>query len=170
MFDRLADFRLFALIVERGSLTSASRELGLSPGAVSLRLSQLEKSAEVQLLRRSTRRLQLTESGDHFYQTAKRVLAEIGDLQEHLSGDRAAVKGPIRISAPLDLGRTYVAPILDEYIKDNPGISISLVLSDTILDLSEAGVDLAIRYGRLPDSALKIRRLSSNRRLPVASP
>lgn len=170
MIDRLADFRLFALIVERGSLTAAARELGLSPGAVSLRLSQLEKAAEVQLLRRSTRRLQLTESGEHFYQTAKRVLAEIGDLQEHLSGDRAAVRGPIRISAPIDLGRTYVAPVLDAYIKNNPGISISLVLSDTVVDLSEAGIDLAIRYGRLPDSALKIRRLSSNRRLPVASP
>src|SRR5258706_1005775 len=170
MIDRLADLRLFVLIVERGSLTAASRELGLSQGAVSLRLAQLEKGAEVQLLRRSTRRLQLTESGDHFYQAAKRVLAEIGDLQEQLSGDRAAVKGPIRISAPLDLGRTYVAPVIDEYIRDNPGISISLVLSDTIVDLSEAGIDLAIRYGRLPDSALQIRRLSCNRRLPVASP
>jgi DNA-binding transcriptional LysR family regulator len=170
MIDRLADLRLFVLIVERGSLTAASRELGLSQGAVSQRLSQLEKSAKAQLLRRSTRRLQLTEAGDQLYRTAKRVLAEIDDLHSNLSGDQGALKGAIRISAPLDLGRTYVAPVVDAYVRDNPGISISLVLSDSVLDLTEAGVDLAIRYGRLPDSALQLRRISSNRRLPVASP
>src|SRR5258708_163194 len=170
MIDRLADLRLFALIVERGSLTAASRELGLSQGAVSQRLSQLEKSAEAQLLRRSTRRLQLTEAGDQLYRTAKRVLAEIDDLHSNLSGDQGALKGAIRISAPLDLGRTYVAPVVDAYVRDHPGISISLVLSDSVVDLNEAGIDLAIRYGRLPDSSLQLRRSASNRRLPVASP
>jgi LysR family transcriptional regulator, transcriptional activator for dmlA len=91
-------------------------------------------------------------------------------LQGQLSGDGSALKGPIRISAPLDLGRTYVAPAVDAYIRDNPELSISLVLSDTVLDLTEAGIDLAIRYGRLPDSTLQRRWISSNRRLPVASP
>ena len=102
MIDRLADLRLFALIVERGSLTAASRELGLSQGAVSQRLSQLEKSAETQLLRRSTRRLQLTETGDQLYRTAKRAWRD-DDLQSNLPATRARLKGAIRISAPLDL-------------------------------------------------------------------
>lgn len=170
MIDRLADLQLFALIVERGSLTAAARELGLSQGAVSLRLSALEKSTAAQLLRRSTRRLQLTEAGDQFYRTAKRVLAEMDDLKGLLSGDKGALEGQVRISAPIDLGRRYVASAMDAYMRDNPGLSVSLVFSDTMLDLNEHGIDIAIRYGRLANSTLQIRRISSNRRLPVASP
>ena len=170
MIDRFADLRLFTLIVERGSLTAAARELGLTPGAVSQRLTLLEEGTAAQLLRRSTRRLQLTEAGDQFYRMAKRVCAEIEDLQEALQGEKGALAGSVRVSAPLDLGRNYVAPAIDQFIKANPGISVSLVLSDTPLDLAEQGIDLAIRYGRLPDSPLILRRISSNRRVPVASP
>lgn len=170
MIDRVADLRLFSLIVERGSLSAAARELGLSPGAVSLRLATIEKSVEAQLLRRSTRRLQLTEAGDQLYRTAKRVLAEMDDLQGLILGDRGVLKGQVRVTAPLDLGRNHVAPCLDAFVREHAGLSVSLVLSDTLLDLNEAGIDLAIRYGRLPDSALQLRRISTNRRLPVASP
>tara|TARA_R110002110_G_scaffold11952_7_gene56995 strand:+ start:576 stop:1538 length:963 start_codon:yes stop_codon:yes gene_type:complete len=170
MIDRFADLRLFALIVERGSLTAAARELGLTPGAVSQRLTLLEENTATQLLRRSTRRLQLTEAGDQFYRMAKRVCAEIEDLQETFQGEKGALAGSVRVSAPLDLGRNYVAPAIDQFIKANPGIAVSLVLSDTPLDLAEQGIDLAIRYGRLPDSALILRRISSNRRIPLASP
>jgi DNA-binding transcriptional LysR family regulator len=170
MIDRFADLRLFTLIVERGSLTAAARELGLSASAVSLRLSAIEKGLDAQLLRRSTRRLQLTEAGDQLYRTAKRVLGEMADLGDLIGGDRGALKGQVRVSAPLDLGRNYVARSLDGLVREHPGLAVSLVLSDTLLDLNEAGVDLAIRYGRLPDSALQIRRISANRRLPVASP
>jgi DNA-binding transcriptional LysR family regulator len=170
MIDRFADLQLFALIVERGSLTAAAREAGLSPGAVSQRLTLLEQNARAQLLRRSTRRLHLTQAGDHLYRTAKRILAEMDDLQDALTGDRGAIAGPIRVSAPLDLGRNRLAPAIDGFIRENPGLSVSLLLSDTPLDLSENGIDIAIRYGRLPDSAMQLRRISSNRRLPVASP
>jgi len=170
MIERIADLRLFALIVERGSLTAAAREAGLSPGAVSLRLSAIERALEAQLLRRSTRRLQLTEAGDQLYRTAMRVLAEMEDLQGLLTGDHGALKGQVRISAPLDLGRNHIAPSLDRLVAEHPGLAVSLVLSDTLLDLNEAGIDLAVRYGRMPDSALQIRRISSNRRVPVASP
>jgi DNA-binding transcriptional LysR family regulator len=170
MIDRLSDLLLFTLIVERGSLTGAANELGLSPSAVSLRLSAIEKALEVGLLRRSTRRLQLTEAGDQVYRTAKRMLGEMDDLQDQLSGERGALAGPVRVSAPLDLGRNYIAPTIDALIRVHPGLAISLVLSDTPLDLSAEGIDLAVRYGRLPDSALRLRRISSNRRVPVASP
>lgn len=170
MIDRFADLRLFTLIIERGSLTAAARELGLTPGAVSQRLTLLEESTSSQLLRRSTRRMQLTEAGDQFYRMAKRVIAEIEGLQETFQGERGALAGSVRVSAPLDLGRNYVAPAIDQFIKANPEISVSLVLSDTTLDLAEQGIDLAIRYGRLPDSSLILRRISSNRRVPVAAP
>tara|TARA_R110000868_G_scaffold37022_5_gene131006 strand:+ start:2879 stop:3826 length:948 start_codon:yes stop_codon:yes gene_type:complete len=170
MIDRLADLHLFSLIVERGSLTAAAREMGLSPGAVSLRLAALEKSMDVQLLRRTTRRLQLTERGEQLYSTAKTVLGAMNDLESAVTGDRGLLKGAIRMSAPTDLGRHRVAAAIDRFLHDHPGLSVSLVLSDTMLDMNEAGIDLAIRYGRLPDSALRIRRVSTNRRIPVAAP
>jgi len=168
MIDRLADFQLFILIVERGSLAAAAREVGLSPGAV--RLSALEKNLEVQLLRRSTRRLQVTEAGDQLYRTAKSILGEVDDLYDILRGDRGALNGEVRISAPLDLGRNHLAPALQGLLTRHPQLAISLILSDTALDLNDLGIDLAVRYGRLPDSALRIRRISTNRRVPVASP
>jgi len=170
MIERFADLQLFTLIVERGSLTAAGHALGLSPGAVSQRLSALEKSADTQLLRRSTRRLQLTDGGDQFYRTAKRILGEMDDLQDLLSGDRGALKGQVRVSAPLDLGRNCVAKAVDAFVRKHPAVSISLILSDTILDLGESGIDVAVRYGKLPDSGMQLRRLSSNRRIPVAAP
>ncbi|HTP78320.1 MAG TPA: LysR family transcriptional regulator [Rhizomicrobium sp.] len=170
MIDRLDDLKLFALIVERGSLTAAAREIGLSQGAVSVRLAALENALSTQLLRRTTRRLQLTEAGDQFYQTARRVLSEIDDLEQSLAGDRGELKGPIRVTAPWDIGRNHLAPSINDFINANPGLTISLMLSDATLDLNEYGVDLAIRYGRLPDSSLQLRRISTNRRLPVASP
>jgi LysR family transcriptional regulator, transcriptional activator for dmlA len=170
MLDRLADLRLFVLIVDRGSLTAAGQAEGLSPGAVSLRLSALERNVDAQLLRRSTRRLQLTEAGDQFYLTAKRILGDIDDLQDALSGDRGALKGAVCVSAPLDLGRNYVARVVDAFVRKHPGVTVSLLLSDSVLDLNAAGIDIAVRYGRLPDSGLHLRRLSSNRRIPVAAP
>jgi LysR family transcriptional regulator, transcriptional activator for dmlA len=170
MIERLDDLKLFVLIVERGSLTAAAREFGVSQGAVSLRLAALESALKTQLLRRTTRRMQLTEAGDHFYQTARRVLSEIDDLQQSIVGDRGTLKGPIRVTAPWDIGRNHVAPSINDFVDANPGLTISLMLSDTMLDLNESGVDLAIRYGRLPDSGLQLRRISTNRRVPVASP
>ncbi len=170
MLDRLSDLRLLVLIVERGSLTQAAREMGLSPGAVSLRLTALERAMGASLLRRTTRRLQLTEAGEQFYETALRVLAQIDDLHEQICGDHGSLKGPVRVSAPLDLGRNHLAGAIDAFLLQHPQVSVSLLLSDTPQDLTETGVDIAVRYGRLPDSALALRRIATHRRLPVASP
>lgn len=170
MLDRLSDLRLLVLIVDRGSLTLAARELGLSPGAVSLRLTALERAMGTSLLRRTTRRLQLTEAGEQFYETAQRVLAQIDDLHEQVCGEQGGLKGAVRVSAPVDLGRNHLAGVIDDFLVQNPRVSVSLVLSDTTLDLTERGVDIAVRYGRLPDSGLALRRIATHRRLPVASP
>lgn len=170
MIERLADLRLFVLIVDRGSLTAAAQALGLTPGAVSLRLSELERQANAQVLRRTTRKLQLTEAGDQLYRTAKHVLGEMDDLEDALVGDQSALKGTVRVSAPVDLGRNHIARVIDAFAKKHPAVSVSLILSDTMLDLNAQGIDIAVRYGRLPDSSLQLRRLSSNRRIPVAAP
>jgi len=171
MIERLDDFRLFVLIVERGSLSAAARALDMTPGAVSLRLAALERSVEAQLLRRTTRSVQLTEAGSRFYGTARNVLGAVDDLRQSLAGeDAGALKGAIRVTAPWDIGRNHVAPAIDHFLAEHPSVSISLMLSDSMLDLNDLGVDIAIRYGRLPDSTLQLRRVSTNRRLPVASP
>lgn len=170
MLDRLSDLRLLVLIVDRGSLTLAARAMGLSPGAVSLRLAALERAMGTSLLRRTTRRLQLTEAGEQFYETALRVIAQIDDLHEQICGDQGGLKGLVRVSAPVDLGRNHLAGAIDDFLLDNPGVSVSFLLSDTPQDLTESGVDIAVRYGRLPDSGLALRRIATHRRLPVASP
>lgn len=170
MLDRFSDLRLLVLIVDRGSLTLAARAMGLSPGAVSLRLAALERAMGTSLLRRTTRRLQLTEAGEQFYETALRVIAQIDDLHEQICGDQGGLKGLVRVSAPVDLGRNHLAGAIDDFLLDNPGVSVSFLLSDTPQDLTESGVDIAVRYGRLPDSGLALRRIATHRRLPVASP
>jgi len=170
MIDRLEDLRLFVAIVERGSLTAAAKSQALTPGAVSLRLTALEKGLETHLLRRTTRRLQLTEPGERFLETARRVLADVDDLQQEFAHEHGSLKGLVRVTAPWDMGRNYVAPALDRFMADHPDVTTSLMLSDAPLDLNEAGIDIGIRHGRLPDSPLQLRRISTNRRIPVAAP
>ncbi|MEI9989232.1 MAG: LysR substrate-binding domain-containing protein [Rhizomicrobium sp.] len=93
------------------------------------------------------------------------MLTDVDDLQQEFVHERGSLKGLVRVTAPWDMGRNYVAPALDRFMAAHPGVTTSLVLSDTTLDLNEAGIDIAVRYGRLPDSLLHLRRISTNRRL-----
>ena len=170
MIDRLSDLALFKRIVELGSLSAAGRELGVSPATVSVRLQTLEAAVGRQLIQRTTRQMLLTEAGEQVFHTVRRILAEVDDLQDAMSKGGDALSGPIHVSAPVDLGRHRIAPAIDLFQERHPGISIRLSLTDSVVDLTQGGVDIAVRYGKLPDSSLRLRRISSNRRLPVASP
>ena len=170
MIDRLSDLALFKRIVELGSLSGAGRELGVSPATVSVRLQMLEEAVGQQLIQRTTRQMLLTDAGERFFDTAKRILAEVADLQDLMARGGEALTGPIHVSAPVDLGRNRIAPAIDLFQDRHPGISVRLTLTDSVLDLTQSGVDIAVRYGKLPDSSLRLRRISTNRRLPVAAP
>lgn len=167
LFENLS---LFLLIVEKGGLSAAGREAGLSPTSVSERLGALEKHYGATLLSRTTRSISLTDEGRVLVEGARRLLADAESIKSTIKLGSEQISGLVRLSAPVDLGRNRLVPILDQFLEANPNISIDLNLTDGFLDLTGLGIDIAIRYGALPDSTLKVRKLSEGRRVVCASP
>jgi DNA-binding transcriptional LysR family regulator len=161
---------LFLRIVEKGSLAAAGRELGLSAASVSERLVTLEKYYGAALLTRTTRAISLTDEGRLLVQGARRLLAEADELEALIRLGVEKISGPIRLSAPIDLGRSAVVPVLDAFLAEHPEVTIDLNLTDGYVDLVGQGQDFAIRYGELADSTLRVKRLAENRRIVCASP
>jgi DNA-binding transcriptional LysR family regulator len=167
ILDNLA---LFLRIVEKGGLAPAGRELGLSPASVSERLVALEKYYGAALLHRTTRAISLTDEGRLLVAGARRLLAEADELEALIRLGVNKISGPIRLSAPIDLGRSTLIPILDAFLAEHLDVTIDLNLTDGYVDLVGQGQDLAIRYGELADSTLRVKRLGENRRIECASP
>ncbi|CAK15831.1 LysR family transcriptional regulator [Pseudomonas entomophila] len=167
MLDNLA---LFLAIIEKGSLSAAGRERGLSPATVSERLAALEAHYGVALLTRTTRSLNLTDEGRVLADGARRLLAEADELEGRIRHGSENIAGLIRLSAPVDLGQNVIAPILDRFLADHPQVAIDLDLTDGYIDLVGQGIDFAIRYGTLADSSLRARALGNNRRVVCAAP
>ena len=161
---------LFQKIVEKGSLSGAGRELGLSPTTVSERLTALEAHYGVVLLNRTTRAISLTEEGRTLVEGAKHVLGEIEDLETRIRHGAETLSGLIRISAPSDLGRTFVSREINRFMAQHPSISVELLLSDGNIDIVGQGFDIAVRYGAVTDSSLRVRSMGLWRRLVCAAP
>lgn len=166
----IENLRLFVRIIERGGLAVAGRELGYSPASVSERLSALERHYGCTLLQRSTRSFSLTEEGRVLLEGARRLVSDAEALNARLRSGVETVSGPVRISAPVDFGRSTLVPLLDQYLARYPDVSLDLELDDGYTDLVGRGFDLAIRYGALEDSRMKARRLGTNRRIVCAAP
>lgn len=166
----LENLALFLLIVEKGGLSAAGREIGLSPTSVSERLGALEKHYGATLLTRTTRSISLTDEGRMLMDGARRMLADAEEIESNIKLGTERISGLIRLSAPVDLGRNRIVPILDQFLEDNPNVSLDLNLTDGFLDLAGQGIDFAIRYGALSDSTLRVRKLSEGRRVVCASP
>ncbi len=166
----IENLKLFLLIVERRGLAAAGREIGLSPTTVTDRLAALEAHYGARLLTRTTRSIHLTEEGRELVAGARRILAETEETEARIRLGVEKISGTIHISAPSDLGRNQIAPLLDKFIEKNPEIKIDLTLSDGYVDLVGQGIDLALRFGELSDSTIKSRRLGANRRLVCAAP
>ncbi|WP_417820972.1 LysR family transcriptional regulator [Terasakiella sp.] len=167
LLDNLA---LFIRIVEKGGLAVAGRDLGLSPATVTERLNTLESYYGATLLKRTTRAIHITEEGRLLLDGAKRLLAEANDLECRLKQGVDQISGPIRLSAPLDLGRNRLTPIIDAFLTVYPQVSIDLILNDGYMDMVSEGIDFAIRYGNLTSSSLKVKKIASTRRLVCAAP
>lgn len=166
----LDQLRLFLLIAEKGRLAVAGRELGLSPATVSERVAALERHYGVALLTRTTRAVSLTDEGRALVEGARRLLAEADELDARLRFGRESAAGPIRLSAPKDLGRRCIVPIVDAFLDTHPLVTIDLDLTDGYVDLVGQGLDLAIRHGTLADSSLRAKPLGTNRRVVCAAP
>lgn len=162
--------RLFVQIIDNGSLSAAARELGIGLPFASRRLRQLETLLGVRLLQRTTRRQSLTEEGRLLYQHAQQLLAELAAVERRLSQRSETISGHLRITAPVALGRRRIAPLLARFQARHPSLGVQLQLTDSVLDLVESGIDLAIRYGTLHDSSYISRPLAPNHRILCASP
>jgi DNA-binding transcriptional LysR family regulator len=167
LLDNLA---LFLRIVEKGGLAAAGREIGLSPATVSERLAALERRYGATLLKRTTRAISLTDEGRLLVEGARRLLAEAEDLDSLVKHGTEQISGPIRLSAPEDLGRRRIVPVIDAFLTEHHGVTIDLNLTDGYVDLVGQGLDFAIRHGVLADSSLRSIPLGENRRIVCAAP
>lgn len=166
----LDNLNLFLRIVEKGGLAAAGRELGLAPATVTDRLAALEARYGTRLLTRTTRSISLTDEGRELMVGARRILAEVEETEARIRLGVEKISGLIRLSAPNDLGRNRIVPLLDAFMQEHREINIDLTLSDGIVDLAGQGIDLALRYGALSNSSMKSKKLHSNCRLVCASP
>ncbi len=170
MLDDIAELRTFVRIVAAGSLSAASREMGLALSVVSKRLATLERRAEVRLIARSTRSLATTEEGQQLFERAQRILAEVDEAEATLKRGRADPEGVLRVSAPHALGRTHVSPVCRDLVRAYPKISAELILTDRFVELIDERMDVVVRIGVLRDSDLVMRKLADNYRIIVAAP
>ncbi len=165
----LSGMLIFCRVVETGSFTAASRQLGISKASVSREISALEDRLGAQLLRRTTRSMSLTEVGDVFYGRCQRVAEEVEAAELSLSQLRAEPHGVIRVAAPMSFGHLEIAPRLHRFIERYPELRVEFELTDRVLDIVHERIDLAIRIGRPRGQSHVFRRLCPIRVLLAAS-
>jgi DNA-binding transcriptional LysR family regulator len=168
--DRLKQIESFAAVAGKGSLTAAAQAEGVAPAVIGRRIDALEERLGVKLLVRTTRRLTLTHEGSAFLEDCQRILADIANAEASVSAGGVKASGHLRITAPAGFGRRHVAPLVPKFLALHPDVSLSLNLSDRVVDIINEGFDSAVRVGDLPDSSLVSVRLADNRRLCVAAP
>lgn len=160
----------FAAVVEAGSFTAAARQLGVTKAVVSAQIARLEQETGATLLVRTTRRVHPTEAGRSFHARSAAILRDCEDAFEELEHATTAPKGHIRVTAPYDYGTMVVAPAAAAFSRNFPDCSVTLIVSDRVLDLLSEQIDLAVRVGWLEDSGLQTRKLGSFREMLVCGP
>jgi DNA-binding transcriptional LysR family regulator len=160
----------FVRIVESGSLTAAADALGVSGPSVVRLLASLERSLDVRLLNRTTRRIALTDEGRDYFERCKRILAEVEEAEAAAGNRRGAARGELRVTAPALFGRMHVAPLAAEFVARHAGVSIDLLFVDRVVSLLEEGLDAGVRIADLPDSSLVAIPVGEVRWVVCASP
>lgn len=168
--DRFEAMRTLVAAIDGGSLSAASRTLGIPLTTVSRRVSDLEARLGTRLVVRTSRKLIPTEEGAAFLVAARRVLEDLGEAERSASGEYRAPRGELLVTAPIMFGKQHVAPIVHDFLSAYPDVTVRLVLADTMIDLVENHVDVAVRIGNLPDSSLIARRVGTVRWVVCASP
>jgi DNA-binding transcriptional LysR family regulator len=168
--DRLAALELFVRVVDTGSFSAVARQRSIGQPAVSKAVAQLEEWLGVSLLLRSTRRVAPTEAGRIFYERAKRTIEEADEAVLAARGSGRGLSGKLRVSTSICFGKLHVIPRLSGFLDEHPDLEVELVLDDRHIDVVNEGVDLALRLGPMPDSAMTARRIAVGRRVVVATP
>jgi len=168
--DKLAAMRGFVAIADCGSLTAAAERLGKSQPTMVRTLANLEQALGTRLLRRSTRRLALTDEGRTYLERCRRILADIDEMERALGSDHEEPRGELRVTAPVTFGQLHVAPAVVAFMQRHRQLRVELLLLDRVVNLLEESIDLAVRIGPLADSSLLATRVGWMRRVVVASP
>ncbi|WP_118181369.1 LysR family transcriptional regulator [Paraburkholderia phosphatilytica] len=166
----LLDVALFVRAAQLANVSAAGREFSLSAAVASARIAQLERSLGARLLHRTTRRISLTQDGEVFIARAEALLDAADAARASVGRAQSEPQGRLRVSMPSSFGRQHVSPVMPAFLRRYPGVSVQLSLTDRIVDLVDAGVDVAIRLGALKDSTLVARRLAVNRRVICCAP
>jgi DNA-binding transcriptional LysR family regulator len=168
--ESFAAIPIFVTVVETGGFSPAAKQLGISKSAVSKRVTQLEEQLGAKLLHRTTRKLSLTEAGEHYFQHARMAHQAAKDAKDAVDQLQGEPQGRLRINAPMSFGRLHLAPLIPEFLKRYPKINIDLVMEDKVSDLIGDGFDIAIRGGNLSSSSLVARKLAPLKNILCVSP
>ncbi|MGI9202369.1 MAG: LysR family transcriptional regulator [Woeseiaceae bacterium] len=168
--DKFEDMQAFTAVVETGSFTAAADRLKANKSAVSRRVSALEERLGAQLLKRTTRTLNLTETGRSFYERSARLLADLDEAESAVAQEQGELRGRLKIALPLSFGLMHMTAPINEFACLHPRVEFNLDLSDRYVDLIQEDIDVAVRIGRLTDSSLIARRLFKSRIVAAASP
>ncbi|SLN53723.1 HTH-type transcriptional regulator DmlR [Pseudoruegeria aquimaris] len=166
----IESLRVFTRVVELGSITAGGRDLRLTPAVASKRIKELEKKLGVRLFNRTTRSISPTEVGQRFYEEARKVLEAVDMAETVVAQYSDTPRGVIRVTAPLGIGRRVIAPLIPEFVDENPEVQIRMRMSDRKVDLLAEGLDVAFFVGTPPDSSLKMRKIADVERVLCAAP
>jgi len=158
--DRFKNMATFIRVVEAGGISAAADKLGVAKSAVSRRLKELEGHLGVELFHRTTRKMNLTDTGRAFYHQSVRIVEDVIEAEHATSQAHGTLKGSLKIALPSTFGLMHMGPAINEFLQENPQIEFDLDFNDREVDLIQEGFDLAIRIANLPDSSLIARRLA----------
>jgi DNA-binding transcriptional LysR family regulator len=170
MLDRVTGMQVFARVAALGSLSSAARALGMSQTMATKHVAALEERLGVKLLHRTTRKITLTEPGRRYLESVERILAEVEEADATAAAERMEVTGTLRVNAPVSFGVREIAPLMAEFARLHPALTVDLGLNDRVVDLVEEGWDVAVRIGRIQDQTMIARKLARCRILIAGSP
>lgn len=167
--DSVAGMRILVRVIDSGSFSAAARQLGIAPSSVSRQINDLEDDLGARLFARTTRKLSLTEAGQVYYERASSIINAVDEAKLALS-QLGAPSGILRVTVPSGLGRELVVTAVPAFLEKYPAINIILSMTDRVVDIVDAGIDVAIRVGRQKDSSLKARKIGESKRIVCASP
>lgn len=168
--DKFEAMRVFCSVIEAGGFASAADQLGLSTSAVSRHVAQLEAHLHIRLLNRTTRRMSPTDEGFAYFERCTQLLADLEETETSVSGKASHPRGRLRLTAPVALATSRLAPAFADFLRTYPDITLDIVLSDNIIDFAEEGLDMAIRVGRVGSENLVARHIADTALLVAAAP
>ena len=162
--------RIFVSVVQNGSLSSAGRQLGLSPASVSRHIGALEESLGCRLINRTSRKLTLTEAGELYYVKVGEILQQIAEANDSVAELQAQPRGTLRVHSRVLVGHLHVVPLLPDFLARYPEVNVDLMMSNRVIDVVEQNIDVDVRIGKLVDSSLVARKLATSERVVCAAP